>query len=77
MNVAADPDDRTAPRLDQRANRLAEHASSKKQVVYFYLSSAQEQTTVSKMAKLAMFSLLTAAARRGKGEKNRVLRLRR
>ena len=43
-----------------------------KQVIYFYLSSAQEQTTVPKIAKLAMFSLLTAASRRGKGEKNRV-----
>ena len=43
-----------------------------KQVIYFYLSSAQEQTTVAKVAKLAMFALLTAASRRGKGEKNRV-----
>jgi hypothetical protein len=43
-----------------------------RQVVYFYLSSAQEQTTVPKIAKLAMFSLLTAASRRGKGETNRV-----
>ena len=41
---------------------------SRKQVFYFYLSSAQEQATVSKIAKLAMFSLLTAASRRGEGE---------
>jgi hypothetical protein len=45
---------------------------SERQVVYFYLSSAQEQTTVPKVAKLALFSLLTAAAKRGKHEKNRV-----
>jgi hypothetical protein len=43
-----------------------------KQVVYFYLSSAQEQATVPKIAKLAMFSLLTAASRRGHGEDQRV-----
>jgi len=43
-----------------------------KQVVYFYLSSIQEQSNAQKMAKLAMFSLLTAADRRKKGEKNRV-----
>ncbi len=43
-----------------------------KQVVYFYLSSIQEQANAQKMAKLAMFSLLTAADRRKKGEKNRV-----
>jgi hypothetical protein len=45
---------------------------SERQVIYFYLSSAQEQTTVPKIAKLAMFSLLTAASRRGDGENNRV-----
>ena len=45
---------------------------SEKQVIYFYLSSAQEQATVSKIAKLAMFSLLTAASRRGKGQDERV-----
>lgn len=33
-----------------------------KQVVYFYLSSAIEPTTVSPVARLAMFNLLTAAA---------------
>ena len=43
-----------------------------KQVVYFYLSSIQEQSNAQKMAKLAMFSLLTAADRRPKGDKNRV-----
>lgn len=42
------------------------------QVTYFYLSSAQEQATTPKIAKLALFSLLTAASRRGKGEKHRV-----
>lgn len=45
---------------------------SERQVIYFYLSSAQEQTTVPKVAKLALFSLLTAAAKRGKHETNRV-----
>jgi hypothetical protein len=44
----------------------------KKQVVYFYLASTLEPTTVSPVAKLVMFALLTAAARRGKGEKNHV-----
>ena len=44
----------------------------KKQVVYFYLSTVQEQATTPKIAKLALFSLLTAASRRGKGEKHRV-----
>ena len=34
-----------------------------KQVVYFYLSSIQEQANAQKIAKLAMFSLLTAADR--------------
>jgi hypothetical protein len=43
-----------------------------KQVIYFYLSSAQEQASVPKIAKLAMFSLLTAASRREKGEDKRV-----
>ena len=42
------------------------------QVTYFYLSSIQEQATAPKIAKLALFSLLTAASRRGKGEKHRV-----
>ena len=42
------------------------------QVTYFYLSSVQEQATTPKIAKLALFSLLTAASRRGKGENRRV-----
>jgi hypothetical protein len=44
----------------------------KRQVIYFYLSSAQEPTTVSPLAKLAMFALLTAASRREKGDDNQV-----
>ncbi|MEJ7637237.1 MAG: TraM recognition domain-containing protein [Singulisphaera sp.] len=44
----------------------------KKQVVYFYLVSVLEPTTVSPVAKLAMSALLTASARRGKGDNNRV-----
>ena len=44
----------------------------KKQVVYFYLISSLEPTTVSPVAKLAMFALLSAAARRGKEDKNRI-----
>jgi hypothetical protein len=40
----------------------------KKQVVYFFLASAVEPTTVSPVARLAMFNLLSAAAQReGKG----------
>lgn len=42
-----------------------------KQVVYFYLSSAIEPTTVSPIARLAMFNLLTAAAQ-VEGKANRV-----
>jgi hypothetical protein len=42
------------------------------QVAYFYLSSVQEQATTPKIAKLALFSLLTAASRRAKGENRRV-----
>ncbi|MFO0887927.1 MAG: TraM recognition domain-containing protein [Isosphaeraceae bacterium] len=39
-----------------------------KQVIYFFLSSAIEPTTVSPVARLAMFNLLTAAAQReGRG----------
>lgn len=44
----------------------------KKQVVYFYLSSSLEPTTVSAIAKLAMFSLMSAADQRKEGENNRV-----
>lgn len=44
----------------------------KRQVIYFYLASTLEPTTVSPVAKLAMFALLTAAARRTKSEPNRV-----
>ncbi len=45
---------------------------SKRQVIYFYLASTLEPTTVSPVAKLAMFALLTAAARRSESEPNRV-----
>ena len=44
----------------------------KRQVVYFYLASVLEPTTVSPVAKLAMFALLTAAAMRTRKEPHRV-----
>jgi hypothetical protein len=77
LNIAADPDDKNPPPASGPPPEIREQIDfptllREKQVVYFYLSSAQEQTTVPKVAKLALFSLLTAASRRGKGEKNRV-----
>ena len=72
LNVVAEDfrADPRAPVIDHQIDLPS--MLSQKQVIYFYLSSAQEQTTVPKIAKLALFSLLTAASRRGKGEKNRV-----
>lgn len=71
LNVACDLDDKDPPRHIREQIDMPTMLREK-QVIYFYLSSAQEQTTVPKIAKLALFSLLTAASRRGKGETNRV-----
>lgn len=77
MNVTAADKGPDAGNPEFGSNVLSEQIDlpsmlSKKQVTYFYLSSVQEQATTPKIAKLAMFSLLTAASRRGKGEKQRV-----
>ena len=71
LNVAWDPKDKKPPPHIREQIDMPSMLREK-QVIYFYLSSAQERTTVPKIAKLALFSLLTAASRRGKGEKNRV-----
>ena len=42
------------------------------QVVYFFLQTAIEKTTVSAVAKLALYMLFAAAAARGKDDKHRV-----
>lgn len=83
LNVAGDlhgrsgPHDGNGPSDEEPPPHIREQIDMpamlrERQVIYFYLSSAQEQTTVPKIAKLAMFSLLTAASRRGPGENNRV-----
>jgi hypothetical protein len=43
-----------------------------KQVVYFFLPAAQEPTTVSPIAKLALFALLASASRRSPDQPHRV-----
>lgn len=44
----------------------------KRQVVYFYLSSLQAETEAATVARLAIFALITAAARRGPEDTHRV-----
>jgi hypothetical protein len=60
LNVSED-DLEDKPRVWQERIDMPDLLKTK-QVVYFYLSSAIEPTTVSPVARLAMFNLLTAAA---------------
>jgi hypothetical protein len=70
LNVSAHDVAADSPLLRDAIDMAALPRPDQKQVVYFYLPALEESGTANAIAKLALFALLSAAARREAGRKN-------
>jgi hypothetical protein len=70
LNVCAHDVAAESPLLRDAIDMAALPRPDQKQVVYFYLPALEESGTANAIAKLALFALLSAAARREAGRKN-------
>ena len=70
LNVSPTSIAATSPLLQEAINMADLSRPDKRQVVYFFLPALEEAGTANAIAKLALFALLSAAARREAGRKN-------